>query len=315
MRDEFREQLKEPRVVRHFPSVREEADLNANTHIFVEDASLGVMPIGGRLRQASNFSAEIQGRLDHKTRAIAILKSLTSRYRYNEQSLNELLGAAVAEVAYKLIWHGRAVHEIIRGVESNDAYLLHSFTPRRLFRFPRRYLQIVPKTDRGLWGKCCVIIPERDIWGITMPTVLGGCRGYLTMLRNLERFSHLHPSFLTDESGEQEWPAYLDLQRYVREAKLFESKVTARWGWGRRDATDRNWTEFYAIYRNVTFKWAQACMREHIAKELNRLFQRLNIEAKIAMEGLPTARKILDIRKQMCEGEISLSDAFDACSV
>ena len=153
MRDEFREQLKEPRVVRHFPSVREEADLNANTHIFVEDASLGVMPIGGRLRQASNFSAEIQGRLDHKTRAIAILKSLTSRYRYNEQSLNELLGAAVAEVAYKLIWHGRAVHEIIRGVESNDAYLLHSFTPRRLFRFPRRYLQIVPKTDRGLWGE------------------------------------------------------------------------------------------------------------------------------------------------------------------
>ena len=56
-------------------------------------------------------------------------------------------------------------------------------------------------------------------------------------------------------------------------------------------------------------------MREHIAKELNRLFQRLNIEAKIVMEGLPTARKILDIRKQMREGEISLSDAFDACSV
>ena len=148
-----------------------------------------------------------------------------------------------------------------------------------------------------------------------MPIVLGGCRGYRAMLKNLARFLHLHPSFLTDESGEQEWPAYLDLQRYVREAKLFESKVTARWGWGRRDATDRNWTEFYAIYRNVTFKWAQACIREHIVKELNQLFQRLNIEAKIVMEGLPTARKILEIRKQMCEGKISLSDAFDACSV
>ena len=62
MRDEFREQLKEPRVVKHFPSLREEADLNANTQIFVEDASLGIMPLGGRFRQAPKFSAEIQGR-------------------------------------------------------------------------------------------------------------------------------------------------------------------------------------------------------------------------------------------------------------
>lgn len=315
MRDEFREQLKQPRAITHFPSLREEADLNANTHIFVEDASLGVMPIGGRLRQASNFSAEIQGGPDHKTRAIAILESFTSRYRYNEQSLSDLLSAAVAELAYKLTWHGRAVHEIIRGAESGEAYLLHSFTPRQLFRFPGMYLQIVPKMDRRLSGKRCTIIPKKYIWDIAMPTVLGGCRGYRRMLKNLARFSHLHPSFLTDESGEQEWSAYLDLQHYVWETKLFESKITARWGWGRRDTTDRNWTEFYAIYRNVTFKWAQACLREHIAKELNRLFQRLNIEAKIAIEGLPTARKILDIRKQMCEGKISLGDAFDVCSI
>ena len=312
MRSKSHKQLKAPRVATHFPSMRQEADLNTNAYIFVRGVQLAVMPIGGKSSQAPDFSVEIQGNSENKNRVIELLQSLANEDWYNGQSLEELLSDSVAELARNLAWHGRAVHEIVRDEENGEVCLLHSFRPRRLFRAFGRYIQIIPKADRGLWEKYYVIIPEKDIWDITMPQVLGGYRGYRAILRQLARFPDPGPLLLPEELGEQRWATHYDFQHHVREAELFEAKVTARWGW---DYSEQNWTEFYGIYRNVTFKWAQACMREHIIKELNQLFQRLNIEAKIVMEGLPTARKILEIRKQMCEGKISLSDAFDTCSV
>ena len=316
MRYEAHEQLKAPRVATHFPSsLREEANPNTNVYMLVEDVQLAVMPIGGESRRSPNFSVEIQSSSEHKTRAIAILKSLISRNGYSRHSLEELLSASVAELARKLAWHGRAIHEIIRDVENGEACLLHGFTPRRLFRAFGRYIQIIPKDDRRLWNKAYVIIPKKDIWDIAMPKVLGGCRSYCAMLRKLARFSPLGPSFLTDESSEQEWPAHYAPQRYVQETKFFEAKITARWGWNRWDSTLQNSTEFYWVYRSLTLKWAQACMREHIVKELNRLFQRLSIEAEIVMKGLPTAREILEVQQRMCEGNVSFTDASNECSV
>ena len=315
MRSELHEQLKVPRAATHFPSLGEEADRNTNVYMFVQDAPLAVMPIGGESLQSPNFSVTIQDGTEHKTRVTTMLKSLTSTDWDDWRSLEELLSDSVEQLARNLAWHGRAIHEIIRDEANDEARLLYGFTPRRLFRIFGWYIQIVPKADRGVWEKYCIIIPEKDIWDITMPQVLGGYRGYRAILRKLARFPDPGPLLLPEELGKQGWATHYDFQHHVRETELFEAKVTARWGWDRRDYTDQNWTEFYGIYRNVTFKWAQACMREHIVKELNQLFQRLNIKAKIVMEGLPTARKILKIRKQMCEGKISLSDAFDACSI
>ena len=315
MRSEFHEQLKASRAATHFPSLREEIDFNTNTHVFKRHASLAVMPIGGESLQVPNFSVDIQGGSAHKTRAITILESLSSTDWEDWRSLEELLSDSVEQLARYLAGEGCAVHEIIRDVENDEACRLHSFTPRRLFHVCGRYIQMIPRADRGLWEKYYVIIPEKDIWDITMPQVLGGYRGYRAILRKLARFPDPGPLLLPEELGEQGRATHYDFQHHVRETELFEAKVTARWGWDRWDYSEQNWTKFYGVYRSVTFKWTQAYMREYIVKELNQLFQKLNIEAKIVMEGLPTARKILEIRKRMCEGKISFGDALDACSV
>ena len=315
MKSKSSEQSKTPRAATRFPSLKEEIDVHTKAYVFVQDVQRAVMPIGGESPQAPNFSVEIQGSCEHKTRAIGILESLTSADWYSGHSLKELLSDAVEELTRNLAWHGRAVHQIIRDEESGEPCRLDGFTPRRLFRAFGRYIQMIPKADRGLWEKCCVIIPEKDIWDIAMPKVLGGCRGYRAMLGELARFSRLDPSFLTDDLSEQGRPTHYDFQRHVRGTELFEAKITAQWGWDRRDYSEQNWTEFYGAYRSVTFKWVQACIREHIVKELNRLFQRLNIEAEIVMNGLPTTQKILEIRQQMCEGNISLIDAFNECLI
>ena len=294
MRSKSHKQLKllrAPRVATHFPSMRQEVDLNTNAYIFVRGVQLAVMPIGGKSSQAPDFSVEIQGSSENKDRAIELLQSLTGEDWYNGQSLEELLSDSVAKLARNLAWHGRAVHEIIRDEENGEVCLLHSFRPRRLFRAFGRYLQIIPKADRGLWGKCCVIIPKKDVWDIAMPKVLGGYRGYRAMLRKFTRFPNPDPLFLTKGLNGQGQPIHYDFQFHVRELELFETKITALWGWDRQDYSERNWTEFYGAYRSVTFKWAQACMREYIVKELNQLFQRLSIEAKIVMKGLPTTQR------------------------
>ena len=313
MRHNSYEKLQAPRAVQYFPSLKKQDFPNLNVYMFTEDVRLAVMPIrGGGPRSTPDFSVEIQGGPEHETRASEILKSLSE---HNQPSLAELLSAAVETIAIQLARNGRAVYEIVQD-ERGDACQLHGFTSQRLFRFFGRYIQIIPKADRVPRGKIYVIIPERDVWGIAMPQVLGGCRGYRAMLRRLAGFQHLTPSFLTNElSRQQGWPPYYDYQRYVRESELFVAKLTARWGWNQRDSGQRSRTEFYWFYRTLQFNWAQACLREHIVKELNRLFRRLGIEAEIVVKGLPTASEILAIRQRMCEGHISFSDAYDACSV
>ena len=99
----------------------------------------------------------------------------------------------------------------------------------------------------------------------------------------------------------------------VREVQLFTTKATAQWGWDQRDYKLQHWTEFYAVYRHIKLKWAQACIREHIVAELNQLFRRLHIEAEIVVTGLPIAQTILEVQQRMCEGDVSLTDALNAC--
>lgn len=300
------------RVARFFPSLRENIDLNMTIRMFVEDIELGVMPIGGVSNTAPKFAVDIQGSSRSVEHATGILESLAEHQRY---SVKELLSDVVRGIARNLAWNSRAVYEIIPMEEKCGAYHLYGFTPRRLFHAFGWYIQVVPKADRGLLKKAYVPLPEKDIWDITMPRVLGGYKGYHATLRELARFQRLGPSFLLQDLSGQGWPAHYDFQRYIREEEFFETKITSLWGWNRRDSSERNWTEFYWSYRTLRFRLAQAYLREHIVDELNRLFRRLGIQAEIVVKGLPTPSEISAIQQRMLEGDISFKEAFDNCSV
>ena len=72
-----------------------------------------------------------------------------------------------------------------------------------------------------------------------------------------------------------------------------------------------NCTEFFTIYKGITFRWAQAVLREHIISEINKLLSRLQIDAKIIVSGIPSSDDILLIRKQLLEGKINFQEAYD----
>lgn len=315
MKNDTSNPLKEPRVARHFGSISKEIDSNPNTYMFVQDLHVAVMPLGGRFSQGRNFSVEMHGGSDPAPQAIAILQSLTRGDSYGSPDLKELLSDSVNQISLYLASGGRSVYEIIRDKENNEAWQLYSFTEKRLFKVLRKYIQVIPKADQRLWKKARVVIPEEDIWDISMPKVLGGYRGYRTILKKLSKFSQLVPSFLMDEISEQKWPSYFNTESYRREMDLFIAKTTASFGWHMRSSGLKIWTEFYAMYRFITLDWAKACLREHIIKELNQLFLQLRIDAEIIVTGLPTAQEILKTRQQMCNGEISFEDASKKCTV
>ena len=307
------QQLKPPRAARNFPSLSIREDLNTEVYNFASDVQLAIMPIGGRSRYAPNFSAQIEGCTEQISLASNIIGSLAERGRKSHGTAN-LLGYAVNSIAMQLAWNGRMVCEVIRDERNDVARRLQQFTTKRLYQVFGRYIQLIPKADRCLWKKSFAFIPAEDIWDISMPRALGGSFGHRMMLKKLSWFLYWSP-WLTGDVTEGRQHAYYNFQEHNRKSKLSIATITANWGWDHREPSTQNWTEFYWYYRQLQFKWAQACLREHIVKELNRLFGRLAIEAEVVMNGLPTTADILEIRRQMYDGTISFDEALNACSV
>lgn len=296
------------RAATHFPSFSKPDFVNPTVHMFIEDVHIAVMPIGGRTEKRTDFSVTFQGEPIECERAKDLCLSLSRHRRYSDK---ELMCDVVDQITQYLAWYGRAVCEIIRDTdEIGKTYLLH-FTPQRLYRIPGHYVQWVPSGDYELWKKRFIVIPSKDVWEISIPLILGGASSYRKILSGLRRFEHLGPRFWRGDLEKQKLTKHYDFMEYVRNSEIYYDRITQTWGWNRRDWTQERSTEFFNFYRTITFRWAQAVLREHIIKEINDLLVRLNIGSMIVISGLPTSDEILEIRKEMLDGRISFGKAFD----
>lgn len=302
--------ISDPTVATHFPSLSHNPDLNPEVHMFTEDVHLGVMPIGGRTERQNNFAVTLDGKEKECERASSILADLGE---YNRHDTLEMVCDAVDNIASHLAWEGCAVYEIV--ADDDGEVHVHSFTSKRLVKFPKWFIQIIPRADWQLWEKKCVIIPANKVWQIQMPLVLGGYRGYKNTLNKLTMFQHLGPSFWKKdlEIGIQS-PAF-DFQKYVRSTEIYYGQITRAWGWNRRDWSQDRSTEFFNFYKMITFRWAQSVLREHIITELNKLFNRLNIVCELRVAGLLSPSEILKIRQDLLDGTTSFAQASNRVSL
>jgi hypothetical protein len=302
---------KKPRVISHFPSLSE-YKTDSNVHMFTQDVHLAVMPIGGKTENHPEFDIKLEGNDKDFERTLTLCSSLAQYERYD---LVEVICDAVEQVALHLAWYGYAVHEIINDDEDNSKYYLYSFTSKSLYRFLGYFIQWVPKKDYEYFKKHYVIIPSKDIWEISMPSILGGTSGYKRMLSGLKRFEHIGPKFWRNDLENQIQTKGYNFQEYVRNTEIYYTKITKRWGWNRRDYSQRNCTEFFTIYKGITFRWAQAVLREHIISEINKLLPRLQVDAKIIVSGIPSSADILRIRQELIKGKVDFQMAYDKTSI
>ena len=169
--------MQSPRFATHFPSLYDLHNINSTTRLFMQDVPLGVMPLGGSMHRAGDFSVEIRPNSTLRHQISAILASIndddhyvsyvssTKYSRENYYILREMLSDAINNIATTIASYGRALYEIVWD-EENSTYRLHQFTPMRLFRAFGKYIQLIPKADQELWTKSCVIAHRKDVWEV-----------------------------------------------------------------------------------------------------------------------------------------------------
>jgi hypothetical protein len=279
--------------------------------MFTQDIPLGVMPY--RSSRNAELKIGIDGTATNVSDALSVLESLSRDSGYGDTQ--ETISDAIREVAQELAWHGMVPYEIWRSDDEHSEikFALSPFTARRLVRMPKHYLQIVPRADRRHWGRSIIVLPRDSIWLVSMPKEFGGHRGYRRTLRQLARFNWTAPDFWQSDlhSGRMHTQPSFDFSEYRRQIDIYRDRVTRTWGWSGRDTTLEKRTEFALLYRIMTFRWSQAVLREHIIDQLNALFERLNLVAKIHVVGLQTAADILKLRGAMSEGSVPYAKAFE----
>lgn len=292
----------EPSVASHFPSLSKGPDIDPNVGMFTEDIHLAIMPIGGRTERQEHFIAELQGEEPDCEKAKAIIGELGEFDRYDTTAM---ICDAIDNIAKHLAWEGQAVYEIIK---DNEQIYLHGFTSKNLIQIILWYLQIIPPGDWDLWKRKYNLINNKRIWKVKIPYELGGISGHKRILKRLRKYDHLGPSFYRKDLERGETPKYYDFLKYVRNSEIYFNRVTHKWGWNRRDWAQEKCTEFYTFYKMLSFRYAQAILREHIIKEINQLLERLSIQCKLFVGGLPTAKEILQIRNDMHKGLVSFAE-------
>lgn len=304
------------RLAAYFPSRQGQTDLSSSAWMFADDITKDIMPISGRSSTKPAFAVELNGTKEPRDLACRILQSLSGRA--GDSSTGDYADVtcdAVRRVAGRMAVSGSAVYEILRDSEGNQVYRLLGVPTYRLFRIVCGHLQLIPKSDRDFCKRSYSYARNQDVWRISMPSSLGGSRGYRRVFSKLSKFPPFGPEFLTSELNNPAWSPADGVLRYTEQSEYYEAKATSSYGWNRRDYSTTKWTEFYLCLRTLKFKWAQACIREHIVAEINALIRGLGLEVEIVVKGLPTASEIEAIRQSVHEGQMSFRDANEACEI
>ena len=279
MRWNQRQQIK-PTVATRFPSLSRGRDINQDVHMFTQDISLAVMPIGGKTEKHKNFTVTLEGKQSECEKAEQLIADIGN---YDRPNLERMVCGAVQEVVRHLAYDGCAVYEVI----CDDDGLQHiwGFTSKRLWRLPGYFLQIIPRGDWNLWNKKFVIVPADRIWYLEMPSELGGRRDYRKVLKRLGNFERIGPKFWRQDLQREVQIKNFDYQRYLRNIDIYCHTVTKTWGWSRRNFSVERKTEFFTYYKMVNYAWAKTILREHVINEFNRFFIRLGIECELKVSG------------------------------
>lgn len=270
-------------------------------HMFQQDVYTGILPYS--LRLAGKEWLSLTAEEEERNKVSILCDSLG---RGNSHSPENSVEGAVQEIALLLAHFGIALFEILKGSKDSPA-TLYAFNSSRAWSLPTVYLQVAPRTSWKYLERKYALVPKGDVWRVKLPRRLMSVRAYRTLLAQLSAWPDLGPDFLQAEVEKRRFPQDFSIADYNRQLRIHQYRATRKWGWVRRDWSLDYVTEYYQFYRTLTFRWAQALLREHIVSELNALLTRLNIKATISLKALTTSDEILDIRAKMERGETDFS--------
>jgi hypothetical protein len=250
----------------------------------------------------------LEGMEEQQTKAGALCGSLAGDHSHSRE---ENVAGAIEKVILHLAYYGRALLEIVAEPEESGLSLL-PFGPDYVWKLAFFYLQIAPRANWNDLGRKYAVLRKDAVWRVDMPRELGGTHGFRRVIKEMSEWSSFGPEFYRDDIKGGQLPKEFVFRDYQRAHQVQLYRVTREWGWGGRDWSLDHVTEYYQFYRHLTFKWAQAVLREHVVKEFNSLFHRLGISAQIVIQNLSSPSEILKVREKMQDGLLDFAAATKA---
>jgi hypothetical protein len=275
---------------------------SAHVHILREELHIGLLPYGGRSVSYPNFDVEISG--NDLEEAKSILNSLKN---YPETNVTRLVCDVVNTLGNQLSYSGIIRHEI---VESEHYYLSHipeqSFYDLKYF-----FVQVVPKEQREVSSKSFIFKKAKYVWTLTLPKKVCHWKTYRKILKGLAENTNMLPPHV-ELAGLAQSSIDFNFENYNKDTSKYIYKILNDIGGNQRESRPELVTEFYLVHRMLRLNLSKTLIREHIIDELNLLFSRLNLDAKIIILELPTSKCV---RKLISDIELDKKGLNEALSI
>jgi hypothetical protein len=273
--------------------------------MFTRDLPLGIMPV--LRRNDPDYQVTLDPGGDE---AVEWLLEFLDVGQYTRHELAAALEDFMETAARYIGYQGEVFFEIVDVSDGKQRFQLAPMALGRVIRGPGGYYQPVPKADRKEIGKRFVRIPKDRVWHLKLPRSLGTPRQHRRMLRALGERSDPMPAFQLESMDLGRSVGY-DFSAHRRACDISVERATRRWGtipslW-RVEGT----TEYFLFSRRLSWKRAQAELREHALAELNAVLTRVDFPHSVSISGLPAPSEIETMIQRLGTGDVTVGEAMD----
>jgi len=277
------------------------------SRMFIEDVTVGLMPIGGR-SERRQFGACLLPRGQAAERMVA--EALGRRS--HAWDLGPGLCDFVHDCGQIVMAYGRAVYEIVYLSEAAgtapSAFRFESIHSGTVVRVGNGFVQRVPTSVAEAEG-----VPEElplpsDRLLIFEPKVYADRK----VRRVLELLGILGAQLIPDFVFEERMQGPFDFSVYRRSQKEAVAAATQAVGWNARGLLTDDLLEHYWMQRHLMFEEFKMQLRDEILVSLGEGLERvgrvMGFSAQLEVSGLPTAADVAIARTALMEGKGSFKD-------
>lgn len=279
-------------------------------HMFPQDVSLGILPIGGRTTRP-DFKVLVSP--DNKNAEEVIRQGLTGNEFNN--SLADSLYHFFRPLATWLCVADRVTYEIVyledRKTNTLLGFELNPLAEKQVVERRGMLYQIVPR-EIAREKNVPELIPLEDDVIIFQPPVdfAKGLRSARESLAQLDKMQF--PSIMLDATKNQNVP--YDFAAHQRSMKLALVEAVKPVGWNARGSFNDCVMSYYWILMIITFEKFKIQLRKAMLASLNtglrQVGKRLGFEAQIKVEGLPTIADVNAATVNLNSGSMAFTDVI-----
>lgn len=299
--------VQRPKFLSRIIDNNNEYDFQGSTHVYIlrEELHIGLLPYGGSSASYPNFNVEISG--NDLEKAKFILNSLTND---REIDVKRLVCDVVNTLGNQLSYSGIIRHEIV----GSEYYSLSHIPELSFYDLKYFFVQVVPKQQREVSNKSFIFKKAKHVWTLTFPVKVCHWKNYRKILKGLAENTNMTPPHV-DPAGLAQSSIDFNFETYNKETTKYIYKILNGIGGNQRESRPELVTEFYLVHRMLRLNLSKNLIREHIIDELNSLFLRLNLDAKIIISELPTSKCVKELIRDIELGEKRLNEALSIINI